>query len=156
MAVRPEPQLKTFNDMPFDGPAHNLVADVRPSQDSSCLPARELPPLDARHGIDLLVEEYLKSDGDIQLVTIGALTNVAMALIKEPRLKFKIPRIVAMAGRSVEPPILFTGGVARISGMETALEAALGRPVAVSPEPQMTGALGAALLARRHCENMNV
>ncbi len=62
-------------------------------------------------------------------------------------------RIVAMAGRSVEPPILFTGGVARISGMETALQNALGQSVAIAPEPQMTGALGAALLARRYCEN---
>ncbi len=62
-------------------------------------------------------------------------------------------RIVAMAGRSVETPVLFTGGVAKISGMETALQTALGRSVAVSPEPQMTGALGAALLARRHCED---
>jgi predicted CoA-substrate-specific enzyme activase len=58
-------------------------------------------------------------------------------------------RIVAMAGRNVESPIVFTGGVARISGMEIALQAALGHPVAVSPDPQMTGALGAALLARR-------
>ncbi|MCX5643950.1 MAG: acyl-CoA dehydratase activase [Phycisphaerae bacterium] len=58
-------------------------------------------------------------------------------------------RIVAMAGRNAESPIVFTGGVARISGMETALQTALGRPVAISPEPQMTGALGAALLARR-------
>lgn len=58
-------------------------------------------------------------------------------------------RIVAMAGRNVEAPIIFTGGVARVSGMETALQAALGQPVAISPEPQMTGALGAALLARR-------
>jgi predicted CoA-substrate-specific enzyme activase len=65
-------------------------------------------------------------------------------------------RIVAMAGRNVESPIVFTGGVARISGMETALQTALGHPVAVSPEPQMTGALGAALLARRHSENMHM
>ena len=64
-------------------------------------------------------------------------------------------RIVAMAGRNVEPPIVFTGGVARISGMETALQTALGRPVAISPEPQMTGALGAALLARRYFDNVN-
>jgi len=64
-------------------------------------------------------------------------------------------RIVAMAGRNVEPPIVFTGGVARISGMEMALEAALGHAVAISPDPQMTGALGAALLARRHFDNMN-
>jgi (R)-2-hydroxyacyl-CoA dehydratese activating ATPase len=62
-------------------------------------------------------------------------------------------RIVAMAGRNVESPIVFTGGVARILGMETALQTALGRPVAISPEPQMTGALGAALLARRHFDN---
>jgi activator of 2-hydroxyglutaryl-CoA dehydratase len=59
-------------------------------------------------------------------------------------------RVVAMAGRHVETPILFTGGVARISGMENALQKALGHPVAISPEPQMTGALGAALLARRY------
>ena len=58
-------------------------------------------------------------------------------------------RIVAVAGRNVETPIVFTGGVARISGMQAALQTALGRPVALAPEPQMTGALGAALLARR-------
>jgi (R)-2-hydroxyacyl-CoA dehydratese activating ATPase len=65
-------------------------------------------------------------------------------------------RIVAMAGRSVERPIIFTGGVARISGMETALRIALAQPISISPEPQMTGALGAALLARRYCDSMNV
>jgi predicted CoA-substrate-specific enzyme activase len=65
-------------------------------------------------------------------------------------------RIVAMAGRNVELPVIFTGGVARIAGMDAALQAALGQPVSVSPEPQMTGALGAALLAREHCANRNV
>ncbi len=64
-------------------------------------------------------------------------------------------RIVAMAGRNVEPPVIFTGGVARVSGMDNALQAALGKPVAISPVPQMTGALGAALLARRHFDNVN-
>jgi len=65
-------------------------------------------------------------------------------------------RIVAMAGRNVEAPVIFTGGVARVSGMETALQTALGQPVAVSPEPQMTGALGAALLARRQQESYGI
>jgi predicted CoA-substrate-specific enzyme activase len=64
-------------------------------------------------------------------------------------------RIVAMAGRSVESPIVFTGGVARIAGMDTVLQTALARPVAVSPAPQMTGALGAALLARWHLDHAN-
>ncbi len=56
-------------------------------------------------------------------------------------------RIVAMAGRSAEPPVVFTGGVAMVSGMDAALQAALGQNVVVSPDPQMTGALGAAILA---------
>jgi predicted CoA-substrate-specific enzyme activase len=56
-------------------------------------------------------------------------------------------RIVAMAGRSAEPPIVFTGGVAMVSGMSAALQTALGQTVMVAPEPQMTGALGAAILA---------
>jgi len=56
-------------------------------------------------------------------------------------------RIIGMAGRNVETPIIFTGGVALISGMDTALETALGKSVTISPDPQMTGALGAAILA---------
>ena len=56
-------------------------------------------------------------------------------------------RIIGMDGRNVEPPIIFTGGVALISGMDAALQSALGQTVAVSPDPQMTGALGAAILA---------
>jgi activator of 2-hydroxyglutaryl-CoA dehydratase len=52
-----------------------------------------------------------------------------------------------MAGRRVYAPIVFTGGVALVSGMKGALESALGQSVVVAPDPQMTGALGAALLA---------
>jgi predicted CoA-substrate-specific enzyme activase len=58
-------------------------------------------------------------------------------------------RVAAMAGRVVEPPVRFTGGVALISGMAAALQAALGHPVAVAREPMLTGALGAALLAAK-------
>ncbi len=56
-------------------------------------------------------------------------------------------RIIAMAGRNIDLPIIFTGGVAMVSGMDAALQSALGKTVTVSPDPQMTGALGAAILA---------
>ncbi len=56
-------------------------------------------------------------------------------------------RVAAMAGRLLEPPVIFTGGVALIPGMDAALRSALGHPVAVAPDPMMTGALGAAILA---------
>ena len=58
-------------------------------------------------------------------------------------------RVAAMAGRSIAQPVVFTGGVALVPGMEAALANALGCPVTVAPQPQMTGALGAALLAAR-------
>ena len=56
-------------------------------------------------------------------------------------------RVGSMAGRGVVAPILFTGGVALVPGMSEALQSVLGQPVAVAANPQMTGALGAALLA---------
>ncbi|MCX5676103.1 MAG: acyl-CoA dehydratase activase [Planctomycetota bacterium] len=56
-------------------------------------------------------------------------------------------RVAAMVGREAGPPVIFTGGVALIPGMADALAAALRTPVRVAPDPQMTGAVGAALLA---------
>lgn len=57
-------------------------------------------------------------------------------------------RVAAMAGRDVAGPVVFTGGVARVSGMTHALGAAMKQPIRVAADPHMTGALGAALLAR--------
>ena len=58
-------------------------------------------------------------------------------------------RVATLAGRTLTPPICFTGGVALQSGMVRALETALSCAVQVSPLPQYTGALGAAILAGR-------
>jgi predicted CoA-substrate-specific enzyme activase len=58
-------------------------------------------------------------------------------------------RVTAMAGANLATPILFTGGVALVPGMRAALEKALQKPVVLCPSPQLTGALGAALLAAR-------
>ena len=53
---------------------------------------------DPRHAVDLIIELLMASDGDITLVPTGPLTNVAMALRKEPRIAEKIERIVLMGG----------------------------------------------------------
>jgi (R)-2-hydroxyacyl-CoA dehydratese activating ATPase len=44
-------------------------------------------------------------------------------------------------------PVVLTGGVARVTGMAERLSEAIGCPVQLSPDPEYTGALGAALLA---------
>ena len=62
-------------------------------------------------------------------------------------------RIIAMSGGKLAPPIVFTGGVAMTAGMADALAVAFGQPVAIAPRPQLTGALGAALLAARSCRD---
>lgn len=62
-----------------------------------------------------------------------------------------IARVCAMVGRSVAGPVAFTGGVARIDGMSGSLAKRLDQPVSVVANPQMTGALGAALLAIEQC-----
>lgn len=58
-------------------------------------------------------------------------------------------RVAAMAGRLPDGAIVFTGGVARIAGMDAALSAALRHPVTLASDPCMTGAIGAAILAAR-------
>ncbi len=45
--------------------------------------------------------------------------------------------------------VSFVGGVAKNSAMRAALEERLGAPLSVPPEPQITGALGAAIAARK-------
>jgi (R)-2-hydroxyacyl-CoA dehydratese activating ATPase len=58
-------------------------------------------------------------------------------------------RVSAMANRiGLIAPILMTGGVARNIGVVRALEKVIGMPVAVSPQAQVAGAIGAASLAR--------
>src|SRR5512141_3339712 len=48
----------------------------------------ELPPpsrpLSERHAVDLIVEEARRRPGEIMLVTLGPLTNLALALEREP------------------------------------------------------------------------
>jgi (R)-2-hydroxyacyl-CoA dehydratese activating ATPase len=59
-------------------------------------------------------------------------------------------RVVAMASRTgLKAPIMMTGGVAKNIGVVKALEKKIGLPIEVSPQSQVTGAIGAALLAQR-------
>lgn len=57
-------------------------------------------------------------------------------------------RTLAMSGRArMEPDMVFTGGVARNMGVVEALRRESGREIITPPDPQITGALGAAIIA---------
>ena len=57
---------------------------------------------------------------------------------------------VAIMGHSVgfKKQIVFTGGVAKNMGMKKTLEEKIGIDLLVSEEPQIVGALGAAIIAK--------
>jgi purine nucleosidase len=50
------------------------------------------------HAVDALIEIITRNPGEITLVTLGPLTNVALAVMKEPRIAQLVPRVVMMGG----------------------------------------------------------
>src|SRR5215207_4708 len=61
------------------------------------LPAPRARPI-GQHGVDFLIETILASPGEITLVAIGPLTNVALAIRQEPRLVEALKQIIIMGG----------------------------------------------------------
>jgi predicted CoA-substrate-specific enzyme activase len=63
-------------------------------------------------------------------------------------------RVYGMVSRlKIEPDVAVTGGGAKNIGLVRALEAKLGYPVMIPPEPLLTGAIGAALLGKEAVRN---
>jgi purine nucleosidase len=62
----------------------------------------ELPPparsVSDRHAADLIVAEAKARPGEVMLVTVGPLTNLAVALAREPELPLLLRGLVMMAG----------------------------------------------------------
>jgi inosine-uridine nucleoside N-ribohydrolase len=52
----------------------------------------------SRGAVDFLIETYRAATDEIVLVAVGPMSNVATALLKEPRLKELIPELVIMGG----------------------------------------------------------
>lgn len=57
-------------------------------------------PLEDRHAVDFLIETFMTRD-DVSLITLGPLTNIAQALLREPRLTGRIPEILTMGGSTI-------------------------------------------------------
>src|SRR6266404_260821 len=60
--------------------------------------ADTVPPAVRRRAVDLIIETLLAAREKITVVPVGPLTNIALALKTEPRIKEKIERIVLMGG----------------------------------------------------------
>lgn len=51
-----------------------------------------------QHAVDLIIEKVMQSPGEITLVAIGPLTNLALALRKEPRIARAVREVYIMGG----------------------------------------------------------
>ena len=67
----------------------------------------ELPPaarpLSERHAVDLLIDVARRRPGELTLVTLGPLTNLAVAVLREPELPRLYKRYVLMGGSYRSP-----------------------------------------------------
>ena len=93
--------------VPFARGAHRpLVREVEVAEsihgesglDGPALP-EPLIELDPRHAVDFIIDTVMAADpGTITLVPTGALTNIAMAVRKEPRIASRVKQVVLMGG----------------------------------------------------------
>jgi purine nucleosidase len=67
----------------------------------------ELPPasqpISSRHAADLIIEEARRAPGELLLVTLAPLTNIAVAVLREPELPGLLRGLVMMAGSYRSP-----------------------------------------------------
>lgn len=65
--------------------------------DGANLPPPTLP-LQSQHGVSFLIDQLLTASQPITLVTLGPLTNLAIALIQAPQIADHIDRLIVMGG----------------------------------------------------------
>ena len=75
---------------PVYWPGHEGVGLLEPEDDA-------LQP-DPEHAVDFLIRSVMESPGQIHLIAVGPLTNVAVALLREPRLAEQLAHLTIMGG----------------------------------------------------------
>lgn len=58
---------------------------------------------DRRHAVDAIIDLAHRLEGELEIITLGPLTNVAMALLREPELAGMIERVHVMGGAGLGP-----------------------------------------------------
>ncbi|MEM2123318.1 MAG: nucleoside hydrolase [Candidatus Bathyarchaeia archaeon] len=87
------------------GAAKPLLREFKPSYEihgsdglgETHLPDPEIKPLQV-HGADMILETAKKLRGELTLVTGGPLTNLALAVAKDPSIQYLFRRVVVMGG----------------------------------------------------------
>jgi purine nucleosidase len=103
LAGRPDIEVALGREVPLVRPLETTPETHGPRG----LGYAELPAattaLSRRHASDLIVEEARRRPGELTLVTLGPLTNLAVALVREPELPLLLKAWVLMGGSYRSP-----------------------------------------------------
>ncbi|PZE76137.1 nucleoside hydrolase [Curtobacterium sp. MCBD17_019] len=100
-------RIAGITDVPFaagaDRPLVRTIEHAADIHGESGLDGPVLPEpsieLDPRHAVDLIIDTVMAHEpGTITLVPVGGLTNIALAVRKEPRIVERVQRVVLMGG----------------------------------------------------------
>jgi len=98
LAGRPDVGVAIGRDVPLERPLETTPETHGPTGTGYA----ELPPptrpLSDRHGVDVILEAARARPGELTLVTLGPLTNVAVALERDRSLPRRLRRLVIMGG----------------------------------------------------------
>ncbi|GAA1908711.1 nucleoside hydrolase [Arthrobacter gandavensis] len=100
-------RVANITGVPFaagcDRPLVRTIENAPDIHGDSGMDGPELPEptveLDSRHAVDLIIDTVMSHEpGTVTLVPTGGLTNIAMAVRKEPRLAERVKEVVLMGG----------------------------------------------------------
>ena len=98
LAGRPDIEVALGRETPLERPLETTPETHGPRG----IGYAELPPptmpMSDRHAVDLIVDEARRRPGEITLVTLGPLTNLAVALEREPALPHLLKGFALMGG----------------------------------------------------------
>lgn len=96
-------QLSGKTDIPVMAGLDNSLLGNRPiwmagHEGDGLLEEGETLVYDSRHAVDFIIDTVMSHPGEITLIPIGPLTNIATSLIREPKVAKNVKEIVLMGG----------------------------------------------------------
>ena len=81
-----------FRDNKSEGEVHG-----KDGLGNSNLPTPKIKPI-SKHAVDFIIDTIMNNPKEITLVPVGPLTNIAIAVVKEPKLKDYVKDVIIMGG----------------------------------------------------------
>ncbi|GEN80641.1 nucleoside hydrolase [Actinotalea fermentans] len=102
---------------PVTGRLNERALDDYAAQDRRIPPADEarLTRRAPQHAVDLIIDAVLASPGEITVLAVGPLTNVAMAMLKEPAVTGAIKEVVILGGAFGREPEFGRGNITPVA-----------------------------------------